>query len=71
MGDRVAAVEQISVDRYGLDLRFGWPRPWLVLPEHIRAELTTANGQFAAAVTEAGAALPRTRHAVVAGSADR
>ncbi len=54
MGDRVAAVEQISVDRYGLDLRFGWPRPWLVLPEHIRAELTTANGQFAAAVTEAG-----------------
>jgi hypothetical protein len=58
MGDRVAAVEQISVDRYGLDLRFGWPRLWLVLPEHVRAELTTANGQFAATIVTGAWALP-------------
>ncbi|MFE9093407.1 hypothetical protein [Streptomyces sp. NPDC007264] len=58
MGDRVAAVEQISLDRYGLDLTFGWPRLWLVLPEHVRTELTTANGQFAAAVLTGAWALP-------------
>lgn len=58
MGDRIAAVEQISLDRYGLDLRFGWPRLWLVLPEHIRAELTTANGQFATTIVTGAWALP-------------
>lgn len=58
MGDRVAAVEQISVDRCGLDLRFGWPRLWLVLPEHVRAELTTANGQFAATIVTGAWSLP-------------
>jgi hypothetical protein len=58
MGDRVAAVEQISVDRYGLDLRFGWPRLWLVLPEHVRAELNTANGQFAASIVAGAWVLP-------------
>ncbi|WP_413099891.1 hypothetical protein [Streptomyces sp. Inha503] len=58
MGDRVAAVEQISLDRYGLDLRFGWPRLWLVLPDHARAELTTINGQFAATIVTGAWALP-------------
>ena len=57
MGDRIAAVEQISVDRYGLDLRFGWPRLWLVLPKDVQAELTAANGQFAAAVVTGAWAL--------------
>lgn len=58
MGDRVAAVEQISLDRYGLDLRFGWPRLWQVLPEHVRAELATSNGQFAATIVTGAWALP-------------
>ncbi|MFF0576250.1 hypothetical protein [Streptosporangium saharense] len=50
MGDRVAAVEQIALNRYGLDLGFGWPRLWLVLPDTVRAELAAANGQFAVTV---------------------
>ncbi|QXJ24284.1 hypothetical protein AGRA3207_005574 [Actinomadura graeca] len=58
MGDRVAAVDQIAVDRYGLDLRFGWSRLWLVLPDTVRAELVAANGQFAATVVTAAWALP-------------
>jgi hypothetical protein len=58
MGDRIAAVEQISRNRYGLDLRFGWSRLWLVLPDTVRAELAAANSQFAATVITAAWALP-------------
>jgi hypothetical protein len=58
MGDRIAAVQQISLDRYGLDLRFGWSRLWLVLPDTVRAELAAANGQFAVTVVTAAWALP-------------
>lgn len=58
MGDRIAAVEQISLNRYGLDLRFGWPRLWLILPDPVRAELSAANGQFATTVITAAWALP-------------
>jgi hypothetical protein len=58
MGDRVHAVEQISRDRYGLDLTFAWPRLWLVLPDNVRAEITAAHGQFAAAVVTGAWALP-------------
>ncbi|WP_067456236.1 hypothetical protein [Actinomadura macra] len=58
MGDRVAAVDRIALDRYGLDLRFGWSRLWLVLPDTVRAELVAANGQFAATVVTAAWALP-------------
>lgn len=50
MGDRINGVERIARDRYGLDLRFAWPRLWLLLPETSRAEITTANTAFAAAV---------------------
>ncbi len=50
MGDRINGVERIALDRYGLDLRFTWPRLWLLLPETSRAEITTANTAFAAAV---------------------
>lgn len=57
MGDRIAALEQISIERYGLDLRFGWSRLWLVLPDNVRAELTAANGQFAATVVTGAWAL--------------
>ncbi|TYB57675.1 hypothetical protein FXF51_39975 [Nonomuraea sp. PA05] len=50
MGDRVHAVEQVALDRYGLDLAFAWPRLWLVLPDATRAELNAANAAFAGAV---------------------
>lgn len=58
MGNRVAAVEQVGLDRYGLDLRFGWSRLWLVLPDTVRAELAEADGQFAVTVVTAAWALP-------------
>jgi hypothetical protein len=50
MGDRIHAVEQIALNRYGLDLTFAWPRLWLVLPDQARAELNAAHSAFAAAV---------------------
>lgn len=50
MGDRIHAVEQIALNRYGLDLTFAWPRLWLVLPDNTRAELNAAHSAFAAAV---------------------
>ncbi|MCX4821430.1 hypothetical protein OG883_16260 [Streptomyces sp. NBC_01142] len=50
MGDRIHAVEQVSFDRYGLDLTFCWSRLWLVLPDSVRTEITVANSAFAGAV---------------------
>jgi hypothetical protein len=50
MGDRVHAVEQVALHRHGLDLTFGWPRLWLVLPDAVRAEIAAAEAAFAAAV---------------------
>lgn len=50
MGDRIYALEHISVHRYGFDLAFGWPRLWVVLPDAVRAEINAAQGGFAAAV---------------------
>ena len=50
MGDRMHAVEQVALHRHGLDLAFGWPRLWLVLPDTVRAEVTAAEAGFAAAV---------------------
>jgi len=50
MGDRIQAVERVSFDRYGLDLTFGWPRLWLVLPDTVRTEITAANSSFVDAV---------------------
>ena len=58
MGDRVHAVEQIALDRYGLDLAFGWPRLWLVLPDTARADITSAHAAFAAAIAAATWAWP-------------
>lgn len=57
-GDRIHAVEGIAADRYGLDLPFAWPRFWLTMPGTARAEITAANGAFAAAVTVASWAWP-------------
>ncbi|WP_280253098.1 hypothetical protein [Nocardia abscessus] len=50
MGDRVHALEQISRNRYGIDLPVAWPHLWLVLPDTARTEIATANAAFAAAV---------------------
>ncbi|GAB3712447.1 hypothetical protein GCM10027598_19010 [Amycolatopsis oliviviridis] len=58
MGDRIHAVEAIAAARYGLDLPFAWPRLWLTMPETARAEISAANGAFAAAVTVASWAWP-------------
>lgn len=58
MGDRVHAVEQVALVRYGLDLAFGWPRLWLVLPDTVRAEITAAEASFAAAVATGTWSLP-------------
>ncbi|MFK0249164.1 hypothetical protein ACIQUM_31080 [Amycolatopsis azurea] len=58
MGDRIHAVEAIAAGRYGLDLPFAWPRLWLTMPESARAEISAANGAFAAAVTVASWAWP-------------
>jgi hypothetical protein len=58
MGDRVHAVEQVALNRYGLDLTFGWPRLWLVLPDTVRAEITAAEASFAAAVATGTWSLP-------------
>jgi hypothetical protein len=58
MGDRIHAVEQVSLHRYGLDLTFAWPRLWLVLPDTTRAEITVAGGAFAAAVAVGSWAWP-------------
>jgi len=58
MGDRIHAVESIAAGRYGLDLPFAWPRLWLTMPETARAEISAANGAFAAAVTVASWAWP-------------
>lgn len=50
MGDRIHALTQVALNRYGLDLTFAWPRLWLVFPDTARAEVTNANAAFAAAV---------------------
>jgi hypothetical protein len=50
MGDRIHALERIALDRYELDLAFGWPRLWLVLPETTRAEINSAHAALAGAV---------------------
>lgn len=50
MGDRMHGVEQIALNRHGLDLAFGWPRLWLVLPDTARTEISSAHAAFAAAV---------------------
>lgn len=58
MGDRIHAVEQVALHRYGLDLTYAWPRLWLVLPDTTRAEITAAGGVFAAAVAVGSWAWP-------------
>lgn len=58
MGDRVHALNQVAISRYGLDLTFGWPRLWLVLPEAIRAEINNSLAGFAVAMFTIAWSLP-------------
>ncbi|MEU0882669.1 hypothetical protein ABZ345_29025 [Lentzea sp. NPDC005914] len=58
MGDRVHAVEAVALNRAGLDLTFGWPRLWLLLPDTTRTELGNAHAAFAAAVATGTWAVP-------------
>jgi hypothetical protein len=58
MGDRMYALNQVAQHRYGLDLNFSWPRLWLVLPDNVRTEITTAQGGFATAMFTTTWALP-------------
>jgi hypothetical protein len=58
MGDRVHAVEQVALARFGLDLTFGWPRLWLVLPDTVRAEIAAAEAGFASAVATGTWSMP-------------
>jgi hypothetical protein len=65
MGDRVHAVEQVALARLGLDLAFGWPRLWLVLPDTVRAEITAAEASFATAVAAGTWSLPYLALAII------
>lgn len=54
VGDRLRATA-IRVHRaYGLDVNRAWPRLWIVLPDPVRADVTTAQGSHANAELLAG-----------------
>jgi len=58
MGDRIHALSQVTVNRYGLDLNFCWSRLWLVLPETAHTEINIAQSGFAAALFTATWSIP-------------
>lgn len=58
MGDRIHALGQVTVNRYGLDLTFCWSRLWLVLPETTHTEISIAQSGFAAALFTATWSVP-------------
>lgn len=58
MGDRLHALGEVAVNRYGLDLTFGWSRLWLVLPDSTRSEMNDAQSAFASSVFVATWSLP-------------
>ncbi|GAA2644366.1 hypothetical protein [Streptomyces lunalinharesii] len=49
MGDRVAGADLRVLHQYGLDLAAVWPRLWLVLPQEVRDEVTSARRRVEAA----------------------
>lgn len=51
MGDRVTALSTRVLVAYGLDLEFGWPRLWLVLPEETRTVVSESRDSFNTAAT--------------------
>lgn len=54
MGDQIAALSTRVQVEYHLDLEFGWPRLWLVLPEEVRTVVAEARESFNGAAALAG-----------------
>jgi hypothetical protein len=54
IGDRFHATAMRIRDHNGLDLDLVWPRLWTVLPDTLRADLSTAQDAYAAAARLAG-----------------
>ncbi|MEV8017513.1 hypothetical protein AB0O76_14440 [Streptomyces sp. NPDC086554] len=54
MGDNIAALSTRVRIEYGLDLEYGWPRLWLVLPEETRAVLDESRDAFDRSAALAG-----------------
>jgi hypothetical protein len=49
-GNTLRAAESHPIDKYGLDVVTIWPHLWLLLPEVVRTELTTARARLGAGV---------------------
>ena len=49
IGDRLRACRVRIEQIYGIDLDTSWPRLWLIFPDNVRVELSTARGAFSAA----------------------
>jgi hypothetical protein len=49
-GDILSAAEGLPFDKYGLDTLKCWPRLWLVLPDAVRQDLTSARSNLDTAV---------------------
>ncbi|MGW2024437.1 hypothetical protein [Streptomyces decoyicus] len=54
MGDNIAALSIRVRIEYGLDLEYGWPRLWLVLPEETRTVLDESRDAFNRSAALAG-----------------
>lgn len=48
IGDRLTAPAARVNTRYGLDLAAAWPRLWLIVPDAVRTELTSAHAAYTA-----------------------
>jgi hypothetical protein len=49
VGDRLRANAMRIHRAYGLDVTILWPRLWVILPDSLRADIATAQGNYAAA----------------------
>src|ERR1700683_1736888 len=47
IGDRLRACRVRVAKSCGLDVDVAWPRLWLIIPDHVRRELTSARDDFA------------------------
>nr|WP_052479222.1 hypothetical protein [Kibdelosporangium sp. MJ126-NF4]CEL23034.1 hypothetical protein [Kibdelosporangium sp. MJ126-NF4]CTQ90173.1 hypothetical protein [Kibdelosporangium sp. MJ126-NF4] len=54
IGDRLAAPATRVNAKYRLDLAIAWPRLWLVVPDAVRTELTSAHAAYTAAARLVG-----------------
>lgn len=50
LGNLLRTMEMRPLEKYGLDAYICWPRLWLLLPEEVKADLTTARYQLDATV---------------------